>query len=596
MNIFQRLLFLFLLISQTACSQKFSPSELWKERRFSIPTQVEEMTLPVSNSEVTITIKDSIIAPIYATQWGVNSNFRSTDEILNRSELYQCFGSLRYPAGSGSNQYFWDCNIEEYLLEFNAFCSTDEKFLDPLNFIQFKKGLNAEVTIVVNYMLARYAKTAEGTRASKVLKAAKYAADFVKYMNVQHQADIKFWEIGNECYGKWETGFDVNGSLLTGTEYGEDFKVFYHEMKKVDANIKIGAVLWHKQNEWNTDVLAQVANTADFLIVHHYFDVNDVATANEAVNEIITDMQNIQSNARQYTNLGNKKFPVAFTEFNIQGDYVTTMLNGQFVADAIGTMIQEGFFLNTIWVNEWNIQGNDTKGILSLNDTRQPDFSPRPAYTPYFYMNKYFGDQLIYNKTTGQSGIKTFTTKFSSGEIGMLIINYNDTDIDAKINLPNQSQDHDLFLHSVHAEDTEVGTTKFYINNQTGTYDGGGPNHIQNVKPLHAKITNANVVRLPKHSCNYLALKQSSVNTKQGYKNSSIKISPNPGSNLIEIVSEEKIKEINIMDNNGKVVLQHQPTKQIQNCHIDTSSLPKGQYLIQVNNSDEYSELQWIKI
>ena len=42
-------------------------------------------------------------------------------------------------------------------------------------------------------------------------------------------------------------------------------------MKKVDSTIKVGAVVYSKDGDWNRQVLAEVKDDADFLVVHNYF-------------------------------------------------------------------------------------------------------------------------------------------------------------------------------------------------------------------------------------------------------------------------------------------------------------------------------------
>ena len=88
--------------------------------------------------------------------------------------------------------------------------------------------------------------------AAQVIMTANYgsgtpaeAADWVHYANVdQRLSAFKYWEIGNENYGSWET--DNNTRPHDPYTYASRFKDYYTQMKAVDPTIKIGAVADHR--------------------------------------------------------------------------------------------------------------------------------------------------------------------------------------------------------------------------------------------------------------------------------------------------------------------------------------------------------------
>jgi hypothetical protein len=119
---------------------------------------------------------------------------------------------------------------------------------------------------------------------------------------------IQYWEIGNEVFGNGfhepngTNGFELDmhvpypgegddaGSaafdryenpLLSGTTYGAGVRAYVDEMKAVDPDIKVGAVLgtppaddsWMTRVSgyyWNDDVLRECGPIIDFVIVHWY--------------------------------------------------------------------------------------------------------------------------------------------------------------------------------------------------------------------------------------------------------------------------------------------------------------------------------------
>jgi hypothetical protein len=498
--------------SQTDVNQINQFADNWKPRFFQQPDSVIIDTLNTDTTEVTVTITlypNDTTAPVSYSQFGVNSNMRSGDGLVNRSHLYEQMGAFRFPAGSGSNIYFWDCNIPpSFLISFNPICGTKGKFLDPDHFLTFRNNADGEPTVVVNYFYARYGITPEGTREARVQQAADYAASWVQYYNIDNQAKIKYWEIGNECYGAWEVGYNVNGSIVTGKEYGEDLSVFATAMKAVDSTIRIGAVLSHNDFEWNEQVIREVENFADFLIVHHYFGVSNGSSANNATKEIEWDMQELQAVAFHNSSKPRGYFPISFTEFNIQGDPTTNMVNGLFIADALGTMVKNRFDLTTVWVNEWNINGNETHGILAKNDPDQANYTARPSFTPYYFYGKMFGDFMIDDTLTGNSLVKIYSSVFSSGELGVVLLNYSDTAAGVKINFGDTTQVDSVYWYSVYADNINAGNKKFYVNNSTSTTIGGGPSDLDSVPAFIAKMSDTSVLTIPKYSVNYIVLKR----------------------------------------------------------------------------------------
>lgn len=486
----------------------------WVPRSFSKPATSTQQTLSTGSptTEVSIDINNTL-APVLPTQFGVNSNFRSGNSLSSRAHLYEEFGSFRFPAGSGSDIYFWDCNIpSSFAIPINGICGTSSTAnrLSASDFATFKQNAIGEATVVVNYGYARYGTTPSGTREDRVNQAAAYAAAFVQELNINQGANIKYWEIGNETYGNWEPGYDVNGSIVTGKEYGEDLRVFSDAMKAIDPTIWVGAVISHSRFDWNAQVLREVEDHADFLIVHNYYvNVASSEESGNAIQKMANNMQEIQRIAKKNTNKPLGHFPVTMTEFNSQGDHTTTIANGLFVADALGHIIKNKFTLSSIWVNEWGLSGtgnNHSHGILAKSDPGQPDYSPRPSYTPYYYYSRCFGDQMVESVVTGNSEVKSHASTFSSGEIGLVLLNYSNTAQDVAISYAGMSNNDTVYWYSVHADNQNIGNKKFYVNGITGTTAGGGPDDIDQVDPFKATLQSSAHLSLPPFSTSYFVI------------------------------------------------------------------------------------------
>jgi hypothetical protein len=470
-------------------------------------------------------------------------------------------GSFRYPAGSGSNQYFFDCNIpDEFAIDVNAYCGTSSKYTDPEHYVEFLHNAGGEGTIVVNYFYARYGVTPEGTREARVSQAAGYAADFVRKMNIELDGGIKYWEVGNECYGSRETGYNVNGSIVTGKEYGEDFRVFADSMKNVDPDIMVGAVLSHNDFDWDAQVISEVKNSADFFIIHHYFhNIESAYLSEKQLIELKNDIKEVELMVQEYTDKPAGYLPLALTEFNIQGEYTTTIANGLFTADALATIVRNHYSMSTIWVNEWNIdEYNVTHGIIAKNDPDQPDYTVRPVYTPYYYYGKCFGDHLISCNVSGSSQVHAHASAFHSGETGLSVLNYSGVEQKVTFDFDPALNYDTLYLYSVYATSQTPGNKKFFVNGFTGETAGGGPVDLDPVPAVAMVWSPQSILTLPPYSINFIVLKGDKNHLGiQDKKNDHrrLRIYPNPVSDWLFVEgSEAELNNLKLFNTAGQCV------------------------------------------
>ena len=124
--------------------------------------------------------------------------------------------ALRFPGGSLSDDYHWatnttDSNTWQWATSFSQFADV-------------ATTVGSQVFITANY--------GSGTPAE--------AAAWVNSSNVTNHYGFKYWEIGNEVYGSWET--DNNTQPHDPYTYAQRFAQYYSQMKAVDPTIKIGAV------------------------------------------------------------------------------------------------------------------------------------------------------------------------------------------------------------------------------------------------------------------------------------------------------------------------------------------------------------------
>lgn len=565
----------------------------WKPKYFQKPVQylAKPFLQGETDATVTVFVNDSL-HPILPIQLGVNTTFRSGVSMVDkRIPLYQKsgWGVYRFPAGSGSNTYFWDGNLPDSTrVTFNPIDGTKSKHLTPAGFATFKKGVNGEATVVVNYFYARYGITPEGTRKARVLQAAKYAAGFVRRMNVELGANIKYWEIGNECYGKWETGYIVDGVPVTGKEYGEDLCVFAKEMKKVDTTIKVGAVVYSKDGDWNREVLQEIKNTADFLVVHDYFTAFNYSTYHDILASLpqVGQIKNMLDSLTE-TIAGKPRgyFPIAMTEYNNRGNLTTTMANAVFVSEIIGELMRNGYGMATLWVNEFKWTPG-THSVLAVSDPDQSDYSPRQAYMAFRYYHSYFGDELL-RASSDNDSVKVYASRFSNKAIGIAIINEASIPEKVKIKISGLAEPTQLdkaFWYEIYANNIDEDNKKFYINGQTGLTRGGGPENFDKIKPYGADFENNFVFETRQYSINFMVVCLKDTATQYISPivlSGQIKVYPNPIRNILTITGAGKMETIQLINMAGKVVFSENHPIDI----INIKDLKKGLFILKIRTS-----------
>jgi hypothetical protein len=367
---------------------------------------------------------------------------------------------LRFPGGSSSDEYHWDGT-------YPAFVSGRANWNNPwaLNtaeYLTLVQQLGAIPIITVNHGYATYDTTeTDGSLAN----ATALAADWVEYCNspndgsnpnggvdwaAQRATDgrpepwgVKYWEVGNEVYGDWETGYQPNGG-----DYGAHFVAFVDAMKAVDPSISVGVVGAVGQagyDDWTTDVLATsgVAERADFIDVHDYFrhvQTNPIAVEDvlDLAIQISEDKAALDSIVGSQTSrLGEIKYYLGeFHCTNPNNPHTVSLVSGLFVAKVLGELIANEFAAASLWdvANGWDDGRQGDHGFLAKNSPNVPDFTPRPAYYPFFFFTRNFGDLFI-SSTSSDPEVVTYASRFSSGELGLILINESSTPRLASIDL-----------------------------------------------------------------------------------------------------------------------------------------------------------------
>jgi len=360
--------------------------------------------------------------------WDAHLNDSSTRTRLQEAGVL----ALRWPGGSTSDTYHWASDPTG-----NA------------NFNKLATNLNAQVFITVNY--------GSGT--------SDEAAAWVLSDNVTNHCGFKYWEIGNECYGSWET--NLNDSTHDPFTYATRAADYFQAMKNADRTIKIGVVAVPGENSfsnnathfeinsrtgdkhygWTPVVLAtlkSLGTTPDFLIYHFYPQYSSAGSTASADSDPLllqasvnwaNDAADLRQQISDYLGPGGTNIELVCTENNsdsgAMGRQSTSVVNALYLADNIGQILKTEF-RSYFWWDAHN--GSDTSGSFdpTLYGWRaNGDYgllSAANARYPSFYAEKlvqYFtrpGDSVL-PASSDYLLLSAYAVRRTNGALTMLVIN-----------------------------------------------------------------------------------------------------------------------------------------------------------------------------
>ena len=403
---------------------------------------------------------------------------------------------IRFPGGSWSDIYFrnalpsdvpdsmFDCNT------YGAAANTKPKVkfwpqvgtwysLNPDQYYNLRDQIGAQGLITVNYGYARY-----GLSANPVAQAAHLAADWVRY----DAGRTEFWEIGNENAGQWEAGWMIDTTrnldgqpmFITGQIYGKHFKVFVDSMKaaaaEIGTTIYIGGIINHfdgstssniPDRKWNEQFFSEVGDSADFYVMHNYFG-NSSTTINDQVSgaqqEIINNINFIRGDIAAK---GAHPKPVALTEWNCGGPDAakTSIANGMQAVTLMCEILKNNFGMSCRWL----IANSDADGMFYFNSTPiYPLWNPRPDFYYLYYLKRFIGDHMVSTSISAGSDVLAYASTFSSGHIGVIVINKRTGGQIIKIDPKNLGVGNRFYIYSL----TGINTSQWP---QSVVVNGTGP-------------------------------------------------------------------------------------------------------------------------
>jgi alpha-L-arabinofuranosidase len=348
--------------------------------------------------------------------------------------------ALRFPGGSLSDVYHWETNRSEGQT-FEWATNFDE-------FIEIAAATRAAAYITVNY----------GTGTPEE------AAAWVRYANIVKRTNVRYWEVGNENYGSWEA--DNNQRPHDPVTYATRFKEYWRQMKAVDPTIKIGAVVVLGEDSfanypdqqvtnprtgevhrgWTPlvlDTLRRLGVTPDFVVYHRYEQgpggESDLFLLNSAASWP-ADAAALRQMVDDYLGPRGRRVELACTEhnsvFSNPGKQTTSLVNGLFYADAVGSLLKTEFNALLWWDlrngqeagnnNSPSLYGWRRYGDYGIVNAADPA-GPADRY-PTFYVNKLLkhfarGGEKVVQAQSDYRGLGVYAVRGKDQSLRILIIN-----------------------------------------------------------------------------------------------------------------------------------------------------------------------------
>ncbi len=315
------------------------------------------------------------------------------------------------------------------------------------------------------------------------LRAASPSAtdDGLNFLRIDHPApfsDIEYWEVGNEEYGSWEIdhhGTPGPNGVSTGVQrnpatyvaFAKQFATYATEILNaahdpaISIGIDSGDPTGQSDNNWTKNVLASglsIGFVPGFISDHSYVQTpgleSDSFLLNGTVTNANTDMDwstrfaEYQSLLQATLGARAASVQVMATEFNSvytnPGKQSTSLVNGLFVAESIGSLLDSGYMGGYVWDlrNGWLPSDNNSEtlygwrnggdyGLLGDGSQSAPASSLDEAYPSYFAEQLagilVQGGGQVVSVSTNYQDLVTYGVLEPNGHLDLLVINTNPT-------------------------------------------------------------------------------------------------------------------------------------------------------------------------
>jgi hypothetical protein len=278
--------------------------------------------------------------------------------------------------------------------------------------------------------------------------------------------------VGNEVYGSWETDHHGQGGdtgqphdPATYISFAKAFAGYAQQISStISIGLDVGSIGYF--NNWTQNILQQSVSqgfTPGFLSDHLYmqnpgsesdsfllFDTVSNPNGQDPNNPLDWSLRaaDYRKLLKQVLGTAASKVSLLATEYNSvsynPGKQTTSLVNGLFVADSIGSILQTEYKAALVWdlPNSWETGNNNSSSLYGWR--QRGDYGllgdangPAPSTGTYIPYPTYFAEQLLSKMVLGgknvvlassdDANLSAYAVQESSGHLDLLVINKNAT-------------------------------------------------------------------------------------------------------------------------------------------------------------------------
>ena len=344
---------------------------------------------------------------------------------------------LKYPGGNDADSYIWNDK------------NNNESEMDTDEFAAFCNELGAEGFITVNFN-----------------QPPELAAEWVRYCNIVNNYSIKYWEVGDEQWGSWTRGH------TTPEGYAEKYIEFVKAMKAVDPTIKI-AINVKMENDpdgWTVRSLKAAKDYVDIITITFFAVTNKqdhdeefiLSTPKTFIKPYLDVKDAVKSIFPKERWDDIWVIPVGYNTVNGRpGDVTVSIVNGLWVADIIGIMVNLGIEQTDYWAlhNAYPPRGGDY-GLLTSDSSNTPHYS----YHALKMMADHLKKQMV-EVTTNDTLLSVYASRdLNSDHLSLFLINKSKHDAkNVSLNIKNfePKMDASVWLLNKENKNVKIDDLKF---------------------------------------------------------------------------------------------------------------------------------------
>lgn len=174
---------------------------------------------------------------------------------------------LRYPGGNFVSNYHWKDGIgprekRRRVFEY-AWKAEESNQFGTVEFIKLCRKAGAKPCICVNMGTGTAEEAMHWVEFCNGTGNTHYA-NLRRKLGYPEPFQVEHWGLGNEMYGPWQMGY------MEAKQYAKAAVEFAKAMRLADPAIKLTAVGYELDTDWNHTVVKELKYFADYLSLHHY--------------------------------------------------------------------------------------------------------------------------------------------------------------------------------------------------------------------------------------------------------------------------------------------------------------------------------------